>query len=91
MSHVHESEKFGTIDLDTLAGVQTALGFLGYDAGAVDGIDGPNTQAAVRSFQSDQGLKADGIAGPNTKKALLAALESAASSDEDREGHEVST
>lgn len=87
MSQVHESEKFGRIDLDDLAGVQTALGFLGFDAGAADGIDGPNTQSAVRSFQEEQGIKADGIAGPNTKKALLAALESAAAAD--REDHEV--
>lgn len=78
MAHIHVSEKFGTIDLDTLAGVQTALGFLGFDPGAVDGIDGPNTRDAVKGFQASNGLAADGIAGPNTKSVMIDVLESAA-------------
>jgi phosphatidylserine/phosphatidylglycerophosphate/cardiolipin synthase-like enzyme len=40
---------------------------------AVDGIEGPATRSAVRSFQQRQGLAADGIAGPNTEAALIAA------------------
>ena len=36
----------------------------------VDGIDGPNTRAAVKEFQRRAGLVVDGIAGPATRKAL---------------------
>ena len=38
----------------------------------VDGVDGPQTKAAVRAFQQAKGLKVDGIAGPVTRKALIA-------------------
>lgn len=75
MSQMHKSDKFGEIDVDTMAGVQTALSFLGHDPGEVDGFDGPNTRRAVRSFQDAQGISADGIVGPNTRKTLLVALE----------------
>lgn len=36
-----------------------------------DGVFGPATQAAVTSFQGDEGLDPDGIVGPLTWKALL--------------------
>ncbi|MEO6420710.1 MAG: peptidoglycan-binding domain-containing protein [Polyangiaceae bacterium] len=74
---IHKSEKFGEIDLSTMSGVQTALGMLGHDAGSVDGIDGVNTQAALRAFQTAVGISADGMIGPNSRKALLAALDAA--------------
>ncbi|WP_394825115.1 peptidoglycan-binding protein [Pendulispora albinea] len=79
MSNVHESEKFGRIDLATTAGLQTALSFLGYDPGTVDGLDGPKTQAALRAFQESAGITADGLIGPNSRRELLSALETAAS------------
>ena len=40
---------------------------------AVDGIMGPATRSAVRSFQQRKGLAVDGIVGPNTEAALIAA------------------
>lgn len=43
-----------------------------YYTGNIDGIYGPNTKAAVKAFQTANGLKADGIVGPDT----LAKLES---------------
>jgi peptidoglycan hydrolase-like protein with peptidoglycan-binding domain len=37
---------------------------------SVDGIYGPQTEEAVRSFQASRGLTVDGIAGPETSAAL---------------------
>lgn len=39
-----------------------------------DGIMGPQTRSALRSFQQDQSLKTDGIVGPTTEAALKRAL-----------------
>jgi peptidoglycan hydrolase-like protein with peptidoglycan-binding domain len=41
---------------------------------AVDGVLGPLTRSAVRSFQQRYGLAVDGIVGPITEAALQAAL-----------------
>lgn len=58
----------------TIKQIQLLLAFLGYDPGTVDGLDGSNTQRAVRAFQTDFGITADGIAGEATKKALRHAV-----------------
>ncbi|MGD2132824.1 MAG: lytic murein transglycosylase, partial [Maricaulaceae bacterium] len=42
--------------------LQRALTSLGYDTSGIDGRVGPNTQAAIRSFQADRGLPADAFA-----------------------------
>lgn len=50
--------------------LQEALNLLGYNAGFGDGIYGPNTQRALRNYQSANGLSPDGIAGPLTWRSL---------------------
>ncbi|HTJ42310.1 MAG TPA: peptidoglycan-binding protein, partial [Kofleriaceae bacterium] len=42
-----------------------------YYAGEVDGVAGPGTQAAIKRFQQEHGLKEDGFAGPDTRRALV--------------------
>lgn len=66
-----------TIDLQTVEGVQSALFALGFNPGAIDGINGPQTQAAVMAFQTSVGLNPDGIVGPLTHAALASALDAA--------------
>jgi len=49
---------------------QTLLRTAGHSPGGVDGIFGPRTLAAVRSFQRAKGLAVDGVIGPRTWYAL---------------------
>jgi N-acetylmuramoyl-L-alanine amidase len=55
---------------DDVAALQDRLLELGFDAGRVDGIFGPRTEAALKSFQREYGLLADGSCGPGTLRAL---------------------
>lgn len=50
--------------------MQTKLKRWGYYKGAVDGIFGSKTKAAVKSFQKKNGLVVDGIVGKKTLAAL---------------------
>jgi peptidoglycan hydrolase-like protein with peptidoglycan-binding domain len=56
--------------LPSVAALQVALRAKGLYSGTVDGFAGPQTRAAVRSFQRRNGLAVDGIAGPQTLRAL---------------------
>ena len=49
---------------------QMFLNLNGYACGATDGIFGPKTEAAVKKWQKDHGLKVDGIIGPKTWGSL---------------------
>ena len=49
---------------------QDGLNTLGFSAGSLDGIFGPNTRNAVIRFQRSEGLTADGIVGCNTWRSL---------------------
>ena len=49
---------------------QLILKELGLYNSTVDGLDGPSTKAALKSFQTKSGLTPDGVLGPNTKAAL---------------------
>lgn len=61
--------------------VQTKLKRWGYYTGAVDGIFGPKTTAAVKSFQKKNGLVVDGIVGPKTAAALGMTLSGSSKDD----------
>ena len=55
--------------------LQSWLNELGYNCGAVDGVFGWGTHAAVVAFQEDHNLTADGVVGASTWSALLQAME----------------
>jgi hypothetical protein len=53
-----------------IAGLQIALRERGIYRGAIDGVQGPRTKTAVRTFQRRSGLAVDGLAGTRTRRAL---------------------
>ena len=55
---------------DNVKALQQKLIALGYLTGAADGLYGSGTKAAVRAFQSANGLAADGVAGAQTLSAI---------------------
>ena len=55
---------------EDVADLQRRLGALGFSAGRVDGILGPETAAAIAALQENAGLTADGICGPDTVAVL---------------------
>ena len=55
---------------DEVRQIQTKLKRWGYYNGEIDGIYGSQTLAAVKWFQSKNGLQVDGIAGPKTLAAM---------------------
>jgi N-acetylmuramoyl-L-alanine amidase len=55
---------------DDVSTLQQQLLELGYNVFRADGIFGPATADALRSFQREAGLVADGICGPATLQAL---------------------
>jgi len=63
-----------TVGPGTVADIQRILNDLGYDAGPPDGVLGPQTRGAIRTYQSDSGLPATG----EPSSELRAHLESTA-------------
>jgi murein DD-endopeptidase MepM/ murein hydrolase activator NlpD len=53
-----------------VAALQVALRAVGLYGGAIDGVAGGGTRAAVSRFQARRGLVADGVPGPMTRRAL---------------------
>lgn len=58
----------------TYSQAQQILKDKGYYAGEVDGIRGPQTEAAIGAFQHDQGLKVTGTLDDRTTKQLKASV-----------------
>lgn len=63
---------------DSVFQVQQALAAKGFNPGNIDGVWGRRTEAAVKAFQSANGLTADGIVGPKTREKLFGAAAPAA-------------
>lgn len=59
--------------------IQSRLKKWGYYTGAVDGILGPKSIAAIKKFQKNNGLAVDGIVGPKTAAAIGITLSSSSS------------
>ncbi|WP_404558902.1 DUF1036 domain-containing protein [Bradyrhizobium niftali] len=58
-----------------LAGIQRLLVIIGYDVGAIDGVDGPKTQAALAAFLKSRGLSSDAVSSPNFFKTMVDATQ----------------
>ncbi|MGO4624631.1 L,D-transpeptidase family protein [Ensifer sp. 2YAB10] len=56
---------------DTMREIQMSLEFLGYAPGTIDGHAGPATIAALRAFQTSEGLESDGKLTPELTDKLL--------------------
>lgn len=50
--------------------VQSVLSDWGYNPGGVDGVFGADTEAAVKRFQTFNGITVDGVVGPSTAAKL---------------------
>jgi len=59
-----------TTSYASVADVQAALQHYGYYNGVVDGVSGPRTSAAIRSFQSNNGLPVTGYIDAPLLRAL---------------------
>jgi peptidoglycan hydrolase-like protein with peptidoglycan-binding domain len=53
-----------------VAGLQIGLYRYGHYAGAIDGVSGPQTKAAIAKLQRTAGLEPDGVVGKRTRAAL---------------------
>jgi hypothetical protein len=69
-----DEQGYAPSDQDTsiaaISAVQSKLAKLGYYRGAIDGVDGDETQAALARYQEDHELSVTGTLTPNTLQAL---------------------
>lgn len=74
--------KFGSVGNEVVT-IQKKLKQWGYYDGDIDGIYGSKTRAAVKKFQSANGLSKDGITGKETLNAMGITATSSYTSDND--------
>ena len=74
MKDARSWEELGKEEKWGLAPIQDLLKHLGHDPGASDGQDGPKTQEAVKSFQTQKNLTVNGNADEKTREALFQAF-----------------
>lgn len=74
--HTAPTQLLSTYELTSAIWLQTSLNKLGANL-VLDGSVGPKTKAAVKEFQTRNGLTTDGIAGPITRLAIKNQLDSA--------------
>ncbi len=63
---------FGTQATEEMMDAQSRLKSVGFYYGEIDGLDGPETRAAIKRFQIRNGLSVNGMLDAQTKAALLA-------------------
>jgi peptidoglycan hydrolase-like protein with peptidoglycan-binding domain len=56
---------------DDVVELQRQLGVLGFDAGRVDGVFGPDTERALKDFQRNSALTNDAVCGPDVLAAIV--------------------
>lgn len=69
-SNIGIREKRSGKDRERVKEVQECLKNAGFYHGEIDGVKGRKTRAAIRKFQSANGLTPDGVAGNKTWEAL---------------------
>jgi peptidoglycan hydrolase-like protein with peptidoglycan-binding domain len=80
LSDERQAQASSTVSAYTVA-LQQSLADTGYYTGAVDGIYGPQTVAAVQALQKENGLPETGTVDKATAAALQAAVEAKAGAD----------
>jgi N-acetylmuramoyl-L-alanine amidase len=74
LSTVGFSQQANAASKKAVTHIQTELKSLGYFHGKITGLFDRRTNAAVKAFQKDHGLKVDGIAGKKTRITLNRAM-----------------
>ena len=77
-TYEHNSEKYGTINLDESRGVANGPDELEYDPGKNRRQERTEHAEGRTGVPDRRGIKIDGIAGPETKGALRASLDTKA-------------
>ena len=56
--------------MDSTLDIQRYLSDNGFNPGPIDGVSGSKTKAAIKAFQSKNGLLSDGVVGSKTRAAM---------------------